>query len=257
MAQGVAAVGHGVLLVAVDLGERAGAAEHVRQEQRVVAEALASPPLVPDAALDRALRHDLRTVLVHEHERACEAGGALGVRHVAQRREQLGVVRGVIARLAGIAGRVHAGRAVERINHQAGVVGQCREPAGRLVRRACLDARVALERVGVLRRVGLYAQFTQRAELPIREVQRRGDLRYLVGVVRGQHHRLHSSSPSLPRTVANRGASSSFIAAWAPRPSPRRRQTRSTCATVSMGSRNTRLPKPRNSSRSSPVVKNS
>jgi hypothetical protein len=44
-------------------------------------------------------------------------------------REQLGVVAGIRLRVAGIAGREHAGRAVQGFDAQAGVVGQRRQAA--------------------------------------------------------------------------------------------------------------------------------
>ncbi len=89
---------HGVLLLRQSLGERALAAEHVGQEQRIVAEAVLAALGMPDAPLDDAAGDLFGAVLVYEHERAHEARRALRVGHVGELIEQLRVVGGVEAR---------------------------------------------------------------------------------------------------------------------------------------------------------------
>ena len=105
LTEGVAAMGHGVLLFGQGLGQGAAVFEHVRKEQRVVSEAVTPSLLAADASLYRAARDRFGSVLVDEHERAHEATRALLVGYVGQFSKQLGVVRRVVARLARVARR--------------------------------------------------------------------------------------------------------------------------------------------------------
>src|SRR5581483_11556872 len=97
-------------------GARAGADE----EQRVVAEAAGSARRARDPPFTRAVGGD-QALGVDQRERAAEARGALFVRHLGERRQELGVVGRVVVRF-GVPRRAHAGRAAERVDLQAAVV---------------------------------------------------------------------------------------------------------------------------------------
>ena len=126
------------------------------EEQRVVAEAAVaarrargSRPRTRRCARARRPRAG-STKAATQRKRAPRAAAG----HVAQRRQQLGVVARVVARLAGVARRVHAGRAAERVDLQARVVGERGQPRrGR--RLARLRQGVALEGGAVLAQLGV------------------------------------------------------------------------------------------------------
>ena len=86
---------------------------------------------------------------IGERQRAPEAGGAPVVGHLGEVAQQAGVVGGVVAVDPGPAGAVHAGRAAQRVDLEAAVVGQ-RRPAGHRGDRARLLGRVAGKGGGVL-----------------------------------------------------------------------------------------------------------
>ncbi|MNF72822.1 hypothetical protein D3C84_548060 [compost metagenome] len=79
-----------------------------------------------DAAAPDPFAEDRQRVfgVPQQGQAADELGAALGLRHIAQHLEQLGVVRRV-ALAIGVARRVDAGRAAQGIHRQAGVVGEC------------------------------------------------------------------------------------------------------------------------------------
>src|SRR6476469_34108 len=105
-----------VLLVGRELGHGAAVRVASDAEERVVAEAAAAARRQTDASFAGSLGGEARAVTVDEHERAAEARRASGVGHALERGEQLLVVGGVVARLAGVARRQNAGRAVERVD---------------------------------------------------------------------------------------------------------------------------------------------
>ena len=181
------AVADGVLLLGRELGH--GLAGRIgRQEQRVVAEAEAPAALARDRALagPRTREHAARRV--DERHDAHEAGRAVGIRHLLHLVEQLGVVGLVVAMGAGIARGVDPGLAVERIHHQAGIIGDGRQP-GRRDGGLGLDDRVLDERGAVLLGVFEIPQLAEchKANVGQNAAQNRLDLGQLVGVARGDH----------------------------------------------------------------------
>ena len=144
--------------------------------------------LVPDAAFDCALRIRLVAVLIQKDKRAHEARRSLFIGGFAQLAQQLRVVRGVVAMLAGVARGEHAWRAIERIDLEPRVVRKHGDGVPERFLRGlpsclCLDARVAEEAVGVLGRVGVDVRLFERAEFPSREVEGVSDFFRFVGVV--------------------------------------------------------------------------
>ena len=105
-----------------DLGERA--AEGRVEEDRVVAEAAAAARGRGDAALDRAARLEEHLARARERQRAREPRGALRrpalLQQAVDHRELLGIGRGDVG---GVSRRVDAGRAVERVDLEARVLG--------------------------------------------------------------------------------------------------------------------------------------
>ena len=110
---------------------------------------------VPDTAFDRAMRIRLVAVLIQKDKRAHEARRSLFTGGFAQLAQQLRIVRGVVAMLAGVARGEHARRAVERIDLEPRVVRKHGDGMPERFLRgfpSCLrlDARVAEEAIGVL-----------------------------------------------------------------------------------------------------------
>ena len=86
---------------------------------------------------------------VGQREHRAKPGRTARGGHIAQRGGQLGVVRGIVAAVTGIARAPHPGGAAQGVDFEAAVVGERRKP-GRARDLACLLGRVAGERVGVL-----------------------------------------------------------------------------------------------------------
>jgi len=144
--------------------------------------------LVPDTAFDCAMRIRLVAVLIQKDKRAHEARRSLFIGGFAQLAQQLRVVCGVVAMLAGVARGEHARRAVERIDLETRVVRKHSNGMPERFPRSLpgglrLDARVAEEAVGVLGGVGVDVRLFERAEFPSREVEGVGDFFRFVGVV--------------------------------------------------------------------------
>ena len=129
---------------------------------------------------------------------------------------------------------MHAGLAVKRVHGEPRIVREHGQAAAGRTSGLRLDARVAFERIGVLGRVGVQPQLAQRAELPTGKRKRRGYLLSLVRVVAGDDDSLHTVKLLLLERLRYEG--------------------NATRPTRSMSVRNTRAPKLRNSSTSSPVV---
>src|SRR5262249_22051484 len=124
--EGARAVAHVVLLIGIELGERA--AELWHQEQRVVTEPALSTRGVEDPPLDRPVELGDDLARPRDRDHAAEARGALRLGHRAEVLEQLGPVLSVARAGAGESRRANAGRAAERVDLEAGVVGED-EPA--------------------------------------------------------------------------------------------------------------------------------
>ena len=103
----------------------AGAVAFRYPEQRIVAKAVLAAGGVQDAAFPGAFADQRDRVfgVAQQSEGADELGAALGIGHVFQRVEQLGVV-GRVTSAAGVAGGVDTGCAAKGVDRQAGVVGQ-------------------------------------------------------------------------------------------------------------------------------------
>ena len=121
--------------------------------------------------------------MLHQRQHADELRAALGVRHILQRLQQLGVVGGIVL-ATGVACRVDARRAAEKVHGKAGVIGQRRQ-AGHLCCMARLDDGVLDEaQPGFFRLV--VAELGNRAHAhPV--TQHGLQLLQLAGVVAGQH----------------------------------------------------------------------
>ena len=121
------AMADGVLLLGRELGH--GLAGRIGgQEQRVIAKAVAPAPLARDHALAGPRAREDAACGVDERHDAHEARRTVGVCHfpcILSR--ELGVVGLVITMGAGVARRVNAGLTVERVHHQAGIVGDSRQ----------------------------------------------------------------------------------------------------------------------------------
>ena len=133
------------------------AAQIVGDEEGVVAEAVFAARRVRDAPLAAAARDQLAAVGQEQDDSAGETRGSLFVRHAFQLVQQLRVVVGIACILAGIPARPHAGPPGQGVHLQAAVVGKRRQARVRK-RGTGLDARVALERVGVFDGLGEIAE---------------------------------------------------------------------------------------------------
>jgi hypothetical protein len=124
-AQGLAAVRNGVLLILAEFGT--GLAEFRDKEIGVVAEAALSAWGVDDFAVPAALGDQRLGVvgIAHQHHHAVVVRAAAGLPR--EGGDELFVVARIGFRLARIAGGIHAGRAVERLDADTGVVGQRRQ----------------------------------------------------------------------------------------------------------------------------------
>ena len=120
--------GDGVLLGSGHLGERAAVALG-RDEQRVVAEPAVAARLVGDRRPRHALGHDLRARRERGQRDGAEARRPRRAPIIAARAAACARCRRRCA-LAGVTGGVHAGRAVERVDLETGVVGDRRQPGG-------------------------------------------------------------------------------------------------------------------------------
>ena len=115
-------VADGVLLRRLQLGH-GEPRRIVGQEERVVAKPMLTAPLVPDDALAGTLAREHGTRCIHERNHAHEARRPLPIGHAGELLQQLGVVRRIVTVHPGVARRVHARLAVQRIHHEAGIVG--------------------------------------------------------------------------------------------------------------------------------------
>ena len=127
-AEGAAAMRQRVLLGVGHLGERAPVAL-VGHEHRVVAEAAIAALGGRDRALDRRPRRAARARRASPPSPTVTNCAVRSAR-VTQLAQQLSAVVGVRRVLAGEARRVHARRAAERVDVQAGVVGDGRQAGG-------------------------------------------------------------------------------------------------------------------------------
>ncbi len=186
-----------VLLRRAELG--GAGVETARREHRVVAEAVVAAWRGEDASRPGARadhRHRVEGMTQVDHH-ADEAGAATVVVDAVQRLEQARHVVGVADPLAGIAGRAHPRRTVQRLDLQPRVVGDGGQAgaggggAGLLQGildegRCILDYRRQVE-------LGLRHQFE-----PTRG-ENGGDLPQLAGIAAGQDHPGHVASPPARR----------------------------------------------------------
>src|SRR6185312_589546 len=105
------------------------------EEDRVVAESVGAARCVQDGSVPAAFGDQRRGIVgvSKQYDAAMKMCGALRVRNVAQRVEQLCDIRRAVAMHAGVAGRVEARCAVERIHAQTRIVaerGQSRKSRG-------------------------------------------------------------------------------------------------------------------------------
>ena len=134
------------------------------EEQGVIAEAAVPARFVEDTAAPDTFGNQRHRVvrMAKVNGDAAKACRPLIAAEIAHGLEELRVVRGIVAVLAGVARGVNAGSAAERGYFQAGVVGD-RGEAGRLRRVACLQQRILDKReagfLGALdAKIGLWAQ---------------------------------------------------------------------------------------------------
>ena len=165
---------HRVLLVGGKLGE--GLVVSVRDEERIIAEALDSCRLFGDMPWAVSVDDKLLASRIDKGAAAGEARGA--VLYALEVLQEKRVVRGRVAGLAGIARAVHARSTAERLDLETGIVGHAPLAFVLLCNRPHLDKRVACE-VG---RVFLDSLWIVGNDFKAREYLR--DLAYLVLVVR-------------------------------------------------------------------------
>ena len=116
-------IGSSAMVLALDAGRETAGRSRNRASPRGALE---------DLALARAGAHELDAARwIDVRGDAAEAGAASVHGDVAQRIQQLGVVARVVARLAGVARGVDAGRAAERVDLQTRVVGDRGQPGRR------------------------------------------------------------------------------------------------------------------------------
>ena len=146
--------GNAVLLLRRHLAEGLGIAG--RLEDRVVAEAGRPARRIDDCAEDAALEQFLMPIRPGDHQRRDEMRLAL-FRHGRAALGEFGLhtgqSRGEVLARTGPVRREQAGRAVERVDADAGIVGQRRQ-AGSVGRRHRLDRGVLGEHVAVLLGLG-------------------------------------------------------------------------------------------------------
>ena len=177
----------------------------VREEHRVVAETAAAARREQHAAFPHAFGDQrLRVVgVAQQREHADEARGAAFVRHVAQRIQQFGDIRGVVAVTARVARAVQTRRAVQRIDAQTGIVGQRRQAGGaRGVTR--LEDRVLDERQSSFLGI-LDAEFGLRVQIDTGIAEQIAQFRELSRIAAGQHQ-FHGASAN---DASSKDASSS------------------------------------------------
>lgn len=153
-------MGEAVLHLLPGLGHR-HPGHRVGDEDGVVAEAAAAGPALRDAPLHRPFEEMGPVVQQQGHDRA-EAGGAGRVRDLGELGEELGDVRVEIMARGGVAGGMDAGRAAERVDLEAAVVGEAVEA------RPQPDIFRFLEGVGT-KRVPRFRDFFRDAEVGGRE----------------------------------------------------------------------------------------
>ena len=183
-AQCTTAMADRVLLLGGEFGEGATVGLE-RGEDRVVSEAVGPVPSGGDRALAHAFDDELPTCgPAHHHDRAepRRAGGGVertsGLQLLEEQRDV--VVVGRV--LAGEAGRPDARRTVERLDLEAGVIGQRGQPGG-LGDGTGLQTGVADQRVGILLDIG-HRRWSGQQLHPDTSEDRR-DLGDLVGVGAG------------------------------------------------------------------------
>ena len=125
--EGAGAVGDAVFHFGIQLGKGFGVA--VGHKERVVAESVGAAQFIDNDA-GAFTRNGLdASTGIRKGDDGAEASGAVFL--IGQFVEQLFVVGGIGAGFAGVAGGIDAGRAVEGVDLEAGVVGQ-RPAAGGL-----------------------------------------------------------------------------------------------------------------------------
>ena len=145
--------------------------------------------LVCDNALAGALAIGDQAVLVDERNDAHKACGAILVCHAFQINEKFGIVGGIIAVYARITRAIHTRLAVQRVDDQAGIVGDGHK-ARLLDRSLRLDDGVLQKRRAVFLGVLKIAQLAERhkAHLGHDLAQNGLDLGELMGVTRGHNN---------------------------------------------------------------------
>jgi len=140
-----------ILLAWIELSR--GAFQLGKPKIRIVTEAARSARRIQNDALPNAFRPQLGVARrIDERQNSSIARAARRGRRVGKRGQKLRIIRGIVGLGSGVAGRIYAGRAAERIDLQPRVVGDCRT-AGRSRRMAPLEQGVGEEaRAGFLRR---------------------------------------------------------------------------------------------------------
>ena len=110
-----------VLLLRFELCHRL-ARRIVGKKERVVPEAVVTAAFAPDHALAKALAHGHKAARLDKGDGARKPCRAPRVLDALELGEQLLVVCCIVAVRAGVARRIHAGLAVERIDHKTGIV---------------------------------------------------------------------------------------------------------------------------------------
>src|SRR5262245_44043941 len=119
--EGLAPMAHAVLVRGRGLAE--GAAEGRIEEEGIVAEAIRTPGLLRDEALDRLLRFEEDTAVPHHGHRARELRAPLVARQAAQLLEQEPIPIRVARAFSPETARIQPGPTVERVDADPGIVG--------------------------------------------------------------------------------------------------------------------------------------
>lgn len=178
--QCVGAVGDFIFHLGGQFGE--GLVVAVGDEQWVVAKAVFAAQFFDDDPFAGAFDGERFFAGTGEGDDGTEAGAAIFFsRELAQ---QFGVVRGVVARFAGVAGGIDAGRAVEGVNFEPRVVGEG-GPAGCVAELLRFFYGVSGEGVAVFNRIGDVGEIECGADIHILKVKDGLNFFELVGVSGG------------------------------------------------------------------------
>ena len=183
--QGPAAVADHRLHLGGDLTEAAVVLRH--EKQRVIAKPAAAMGLAIDPSMTLARRgRDHAAVRRGEGHVAGVVGRATSVWNIGKLVEQEGVVGRIVSSRPRESGRVDAGPAIERVDHQPAVFGEHRQPQGqRLLRR--LEGSIFRKRAAGFLNLNGRLKAIERAAFDPQRAKQRYELPQLSCIAGSQH----------------------------------------------------------------------